>query len=134
MTNPKIVAVTEDGIELPALPWSDDPKHALGRRAMDEDASRGVALYIKMVGLLELHQFCQKSKCRRKKQCCGARLLKSGPRQGLYDGFPPCFGTLSEPIREIAQTELRADLRAELRADLLTDLKAEAGPEQKEHK
>ena len=111
MTNPNIVAVTADGIELPALPWSDKPEHALGRRAMDEDASRGVALYVKLVDLLALHQFCQKPKCRRAQKCCGARLETSGAKKGLYGGHPPCFGTLQEPVRQVVQGAGRGALQ-----------------------
>jgi hypothetical protein len=99
--DPKIVAYTKDGIPLPALPWSDDPKHALGQRAMDEDNSRSYEVLVEVVAGLGLFQACKKQKCKRLKKCCGFKIVKSGRRQGLYEGYPDCFTDFREPIRDI---------------------------------
>jgi hypothetical protein len=92
---------TKDGIELPRLPWSDDPRHILAQRDTHEETSSQIEAMISLSNAIGMHRDCPIANCRRHKTCRGSQIATSGRKAGLFCKPPYCIEVNREDIREI---------------------------------
>jgi len=86
-------------LNLPPLPWSDDPKHIAGQRKADENTAKAFEVLIKLSNHLGLHEGCSRKDCRRYKKCNWNKKVKTGRFQGLMMQAPPCSEIYKQEIR-----------------------------------
>ena len=101
----KIVAYSKEGYPLPALSYSDNPEHVLGQRRIDEQSSATIETIMRVINGFGFYSACKKAKCQRLKRCCGSKIETSGARNGLYGGYPACFGAFREVLHETMMQE-----------------------------